>query len=102
MPGSSASLPQALRISFSRDRTREQPQRPQSSQRANPEIFFSFMTQAVATTREQRVNQRSAVLAGFLGWTFDAFDFFVLTLVIDDVAKSFGTTRPQIALALTA
>jgi SHS family lactate transporter-like MFS transporter len=52
--------------------------------------------------REDRANQRNAVLAGFLGWTFDAFDFFVLTLVIDDVAKSFGTTRPQIALALTA
>ena len=49
---------------------------------------------SVAMTREERANQRNAVLAGFLGWTFDAFDFFVLTLVIDDVAKSFGTTRP--------
>jgi MFS transporter, SHS family, lactate transporter len=57
---------------------------------------------SVAMTREERANQRNAVLAGFLGWTFDAFDFFVLTLVIDDVAKSFGTTRPQVALALTA
>ena len=57
---------------------------------------------SVAMTREERANQRNAVLAGFLGWTFDAFDFFVLTLVIDDVARSFGTTRPQIALALTA
>ena len=56
----------------------------------------------VDMTREERANQRNAVLAGFLGWTFDAFDFFVLTLVIDDVAKSFGTTRPQVALALTA
>src|SRR2546430_13499156 len=53
-------------------------------------------------TRQERANQRNAVLAGFLGWTFDAFDFFVLTLVIDDVAKAFGTTRPQIALALTS
>src|SRR5438067_1230536 len=60
------------------------------------------MTDSAARAREDRANQRNAVLAGFLGWTFDAFDFFVLTLVIDDVAKSFGTTRPQIALALTA
>ena len=52
-------------------------------------------------TREQRVNQRNAVLAGFLGWTLDAFDFFILTLVIDDIAKSFGRTRPDVALALT-
>ncbi len=48
-----------------------------------------------------RANQRNAVLAGFLGWTLDAFDFFILTLVLDDVAAAFGKTRPQIALAIT-
>ena len=52
-------------------------------------------------TREERVNQRNAVLAGFLGWTLDAFDFFILTLIIDDVATAFGRTRPDIAFALT-
>jgi hypothetical protein len=41
-------------------------------------------------TPVERANQRNAVLAGFLGWTLDAFDFFILTLVIDDIAKSFG------------
>jgi MFS transporter, SHS family, lactate transporter len=45
-------------------------------------------------------NQRYAVLAGFLGWTFDAFDFFVLTFVIDDVAKTFSRSRPDIALTI--
>jgi MFS transporter, SHS family, lactate transporter len=53
-------------------------------------------------TAAERANQRNAVLAGFLGWTLDAFDFFILTLVIEDVARSFGRTRPEIALALTA
>jgi SHS family lactate transporter-like MFS transporter len=52
-------------------------------------------------TRVERTNQRNAVLAGFLGWTLDAFDFFILTLVIDDIAKSFGRTRPDIAFTLT-
>jgi SHS family lactate transporter-like MFS transporter len=52
-------------------------------------------------TREARANQRNAVLAGFLGWTLDAFDFFILTLIIDDVARAFGRTRPDIAFALT-
>src|SRR3954462_11972195 len=52
-------------------------------------------------TKQDRANQRNAVLAGFLGWTLDAFDFFILTFVIDDVARSFGRTRPDIALALT-
>src|ERR1051325_2702708 len=54
-----------------------------------------------AMTRAERTNQRNAVLAGFLGWTLDAFDFFLLTLVIDDVARSFGRSRPDIAFALT-
>jgi SHS family lactate transporter-like MFS transporter len=52
-------------------------------------------------SKAERANQRNAVLAGFLGWTLDAFDFFILTLVIDDIAKSFGRTRPDIALTLT-
>src|SRR5438270_13594664 len=60
------------------------------------------MATAVAMTRAEKANQRNAVLAGFLGWALDAFDFFILTLVIDDIAKSFGRTRPDIAFALTA
>jgi SHS family lactate transporter-like MFS transporter len=52
-------------------------------------------------TPAERANQRNAVLAGFLGWTLDAFDFFILTLVIDDIAASYGRTRPEIAFTLT-
>ena len=54
-----------------------------------------------ALTQPEKSNQRNAVLAGFLGWTLDAFDFFILTLVVDDIAKSFGHSRPDIAFALT-
>jgi len=53
------------------------------------------------TLAADRANQRNAVLAGFLGWTLDAFDFFVLAFVVSDVAKSFGRTRPDIALTIT-
>jgi len=56
---------------------------------------------AAISSREERTNQRNAVLAGFLGWTLDAFDFFVLTFVLDDVARAFGKTRPDIALTIT-
>src|SRR5207247_7394313 len=56
---------------------------------------------AAPMTKVERTNQWNAVLAGFLGWTLDAFDFFILTLVIDDIAKSFGRTRPDIAFTLT-
>ena len=51
--------------------------------------------------RVQRRDQRNAVLAGFLGWTFDAFDFFVLTFLIGDIGKAFGKSRPEVALTLT-
>src|SRR5689334_1864784 len=56
---------------------------------------------ATVLTPAERANQRNAVLAGFLGWTLDAFDFFILTLIVDDIARSFGKTRPEIALAIT-
>jgi SHS family lactate transporter-like MFS transporter len=58
-------------------------------------------THTVMTTQAARANQRNAVLAGFLGWTLDAFDFFILTLILGDVARAFGKTRPQIAIAIT-
>src|SRR3954462_13015394 len=45
----------------------------------------------------ERAHQRNAVLAGFLGWTLDAFDFFVLTFIIQDVATAFGRSRADIA-----
>ncbi|MGH2644727.1 MAG: MFS transporter, partial [Chitinophagaceae bacterium] len=44
----------------------------------------------------------NALLAGFLGWTLDAFDFFVLTFIMVDVAKDFHKSIPDIALTLTA
>jgi SHS family lactate transporter-like MFS transporter len=45
--------------------------------------------------------QRSAFLASFLGWTLDAFDFFILTYVIADIAKSFATGIADVAEAIT-
>jgi SHS family lactate transporter-like MFS transporter len=60
------------------------------------------MSAAEVRTGDLRANQRNAVIAGFLGWTLDAFDFFVLTFVLADVARDFHRSRPDIALALTA
>lgn len=48
------------------------------------------------------VNQRNALIAGFLGWTLDAFDFFILTFIMVDIAKEFHKSIPEIALTLTA
>jgi SHS family lactate transporter-like MFS transporter len=41
------------------------------------------------------------VAASFFGWTFDAFDFFVLTFLLTDVARAFGESRPTVAFTLT-
>ena len=43
-----------------------------------------------------------AVAASFLGWTLDAFDFFVLVFVIPAVAKEFHKSVADLAFTLTA
>ena len=51
---------------------------------------------------QQKSNARYAVVGGFLGWTFDAFDFFVLVFTVSAIAKDFGRSIPAIALTITA
>jgi MFS transporter, SHS family, lactate transporter len=46
-------------------------------------------------------NQWSAVIASFLGWTLDAFDFFVMVFMLKAIASDFGTDVPHVALAVT-
>jgi SHS family lactate transporter-like MFS transporter len=45
--------------------------------------------------------QRAAVIASFLGWTLDAFDFFLVVFALTAIAKEFGQTDKAIALSLT-
>jgi SHS family lactate transporter-like MFS transporter len=45
---------------------------------------------------------RHAVLAGFLGWTLDAFDFFVVVFLFDTLAHQFGVPKKSIILTVTA
>jgi len=48
-----------------------------------------------------RSDHRSAVLAGFLGWTLDAFDFFLVVMTLTAIAKEFHRTDAEIAFSLT-
>jgi SHS family lactate transporter-like MFS transporter len=43
-----------------------------------------------------RADQWHAVMASFLGWTLDAFDFFVLVFMIDTLAVQFHVTKGAI------
>ena len=42
------------------------------------------------------------MFAGFLGWTLDAFDFFVLVFVIPTIAKEFHRSVADVAFTITA
>jgi SHS family lactate transporter-like MFS transporter len=44
--------------------------------------------------------QRGAVIASYLGWTLDAFDFFTLVFVVKDVALEFHTDVVTVAYAI--
>jgi SHS family lactate transporter-like MFS transporter len=46
-------------------------------------------------------HQRHVVAACYLGWTLDAFDFFIMVFVISDIAKEFGTDRTTVTWAIT-
>ncbi len=50
--------------------------------------------------RALTADQRSAFLAAYLGWTLDAFDYFILVFVVKDIAREFHTDKTAVSLAL--
>ena len=40
-------------------------------------------------------------IAAFLGWTLDAFDFFLLTFVVKDISQEFSVSRVTVLFAIT-
>lgn len=45
--------------------------------------------------------QRAAFMAAFLGWALDAFDFFLLTFILKDIAGEFHETIKAVTVAVT-
>ena len=43
----------------------------------------------------------SALIAGFLGWTLDAFDFFLVVFCLTAIGKDFGQSDKSMAFSLT-
>jgi MFS transporter, SHS family, lactate transporter len=56
----------------------------------------------VGAAQPSRSGAHHAVLAGFLGWTLDAFDFFIVVFLFDILARQFGVTKKEIVLTTTA
>jgi SHS family lactate transporter-like MFS transporter len=47
-------------------------------------------------------DQRNAFVAALLGWTMDAFDYFIVVLVYADIADTFGKSKETVAFLTTA
>jgi SHS family lactate transporter-like MFS transporter len=45
-------------------------------------------------------SQRSAIWASYLGWTLDAFDFFLMVFMLKAIAAEFGTDIEAVAVAI--
>jgi SHS family lactate transporter-like MFS transporter len=56
----------------------------------------------VTVNPADRANSRNAFLAGLFAWTFDSFDFFILTYVLVQVARDFHAPIKNMAFTLTA
>jgi MFS transporter, SHS family, lactate transporter len=54
------------------------------------------------TETQQKKGTHHAVLAGFLGWTLDAFDFFVIVFLYDTLAHEFSVSKKAIIFTTTA
>ncbi len=54
--------------------------------------------------RDERLtaDQRNSFIAALLGWTMDAFDYFLVVLVYADIAKTFHHTKTEVAFLTTA
>lgn len=52
-------------------------------------------------TGETTRRQVHVVAACYLGWTLDAFDYFIMAFTLDDVAHSFQTSRTVVTWAFT-
>ena len=51
----------------------------------------------IADIRSLEPSQRSAIWASYLGWTLDAFDFFLMVFMLSTIAREFGTDVKAVA-----
>jgi SHS family lactate transporter-like MFS transporter len=50
---------------------------------------------------QRRSSANSAVLASFLGWTLDAFDFFLVVMTLTAIGKEFGASDVRMGAVIT-
>jgi len=60
-----------------------------------------IVSSAESKTIQMHKDQRNALVASFLGWTLDAFDFFIVVMVLTEIAQDFGRTNADMAFTLS-
>ena len=59
------------------------------------------MSQAVPVAVSRPTDQSAAVTASFLGWTLDAFDYFLVVYCLTAIGSEFHRSDAQMALSIT-
>src|ERR1700710_1397474 len=57
---------------------------------------------AHVTTQRLNADQRNSFIAAMLGWTMDAFDYFIVVFVYADIAETFHRSKTEVAFVTTA
>ncbi|MGO7522632.1 MFS transporter, partial [Rhizobium brockwellii] len=55
---------------------------------------------ALESLRRLTPQQRNSVIASYLGWTLDAFDFFIVVFVLKYIGEDFHTDVPAVSVAI--
>ena len=70
-----------------------------------PQAALDPMTGTIAPIENdlagRKRDQRNALTASFLGWTLDAFDFFIVVMVLTEIARDFNRTNADLAFTLS-
>lgn len=55
----------------------------------------------ISVLRELTTHQWLMFLVGFLGWTWDSFDFFTVSMTVTEIAKDFDTSVTSVTWGIT-
>lgn len=61
----------------------------------------SSLRNPISILRELDNHQWQMFAIGFIGWTWDAFDFFTVSLCVTEIAKDFGVANSQVTWGIT-
>src|ERR1700693_3926625 len=64
----------------------------------NSSVSSQSLSQSTSPAKD---SHGPAVFAGFLGWTLDAFDFFLVALSLTAIAQEFHRSDKEVAFSIT-